>query len=330
MIKKRVSIPVAAVLLGGASILFADELADRVVRLELARTNELAATGKHVFARACAACHGPGGRGDGPAAEDLDPPPRDLTSRRFRFRTTPTGSLPRPEDLKRTIRLGLPGTAMAGYGDLFSEAELDGLVAFVYGLHGNPEPPRELVLTAPSGRDATAEGRAIYLISGCWTCHGLDGDGRGPASATLVDELDRPMKLLDLRYDPLKGGRDLESVVRTLRTGLNGAPMPSYDEAMLFAAEDYPVDSVRPTRDVELRAGSAAHRLATADRELLIAFLDTAPDRQEIAASDETSLAALRDARLEALAAYVLSLDRRRGFAYRLFREQPELEGREP
>ena len=328
---QRSGLPAAiAVLLGAASVLFADDLTDRIARLERELGKQRAAHGERIFARACAACHGTAGRGDGPAAADLDPAPRDLTSRRFRFRTTPTGALPRPEDLKRTIRRGLPGTAMAGYGDLFSERELDSLVAFVYALHGDPPPPDELQLSDRFDRvDASApDGRAIYLISGCWTCHGVNGNGRGPASATLTDELDRPMRVLDLRLDPFKGGRDLVSVVRTLRTGLNGAPMPSYDQAMLFAAEDYPVESVGPERDVELRAGSAAFRLAAADRETLRSYLAAAPDRKRIAALDETTRAELRDTRLEALARYVLSLDRRHGFAYRLLREHPEREAR--
>ncbi len=323
---------VVVVLLGAASMPLADDLTDRVARLERELGEQRAARGERIFARACAACHGPAGRGDGPAAADLEPPPRDLTSRRFRFRTTPTGALPRPDDLKRTIRHGLPGTAMAGYGDLFSEGELDSLVAFVYALHGDPPAPDELRLSERLDHidGAAADGRAIYLVSGCWTCHGINGDGRGPASATLTDELDRPMRILDLRFDPFKGGRDLASVVRTLRTGLNGAPMPSYDEAMLFAAEDYPVEAVLPQRDVELRAGSAAFRLAAADREVLRAYLAAAPDRERITALDETSIADLRDGRIEALARYVLSLDQRHGFAYRLFREHPELEARDP
>jgi putative copper export protein/mono/diheme cytochrome c family protein len=38
------------------------------------------AVGAEVYARQCASCHGPHGRGDGPAAKDLRPPPPDLTA----------------------------------------------------------------------------------------------------------------------------------------------------------------------------------------------------------------------------------------------------------
>ena len=305
------------ILLAATSVLLGADIDERVSRLERELGSQRAADGERIFARACAACHGMRGLGDGPAAADLDPPPRDLSSTRFRFRTTPTGALPRPEDLKRTIRRGLPGTAMAGFGDLFSERELDSLVAFVFSLHGDPAPATVLPLSERFDRAGTAgDGRAIYLVSGCWTCHGLDGNGHGPASATLTDELDRPMRILDFRHDAFKGGRDVASVVRALRTGLNGAPMPSYDEAMVFAADDYPLESL------------PLDQFAPSDREILQAFLDAAPDRRQIAALDRTSSSELRDMRLEALARYVLSLDKRRGFSYRLLRQHPDFEAR--
>ena len=39
--------------------------------------------GEVVYRRYCAACHGPEGRGDGPAAPALTPPPADLTRLRY-------------------------------------------------------------------------------------------------------------------------------------------------------------------------------------------------------------------------------------------------------
>jgi len=41
-------------------------------------TSELLAAGKTLFSQNCAACHGPAGQGDGPAAKGLNPPPRNL------------------------------------------------------------------------------------------------------------------------------------------------------------------------------------------------------------------------------------------------------------
>ncbi len=200
---------------------------------------------------------------------------------------------------------------MPAYGKLFSEVELDALAAFVYSLHGSPDPPAALPLERTDAVPAATvdEGRAVYLISGCWTCHGIRGDGRGPSAASLVDENEVPLRILDLRHDPFKGGHTLDDVIRALRTGLNGAPMPSYDEAMLFAAEDYPPESL------------PFDRFLPSDRELLRRYLQGIPSRAEI---ESGSREALRDRRIEALARYILSLDRRRGLGYRLFREEPE------
>jgi mono/diheme cytochrome c family protein len=40
---------------------------------------EAVSVGRDTFVRYCSACHGQGGRGDGPAAAVLQPPPADLT-----------------------------------------------------------------------------------------------------------------------------------------------------------------------------------------------------------------------------------------------------------
>ncbi|HXV75824.1 MAG TPA: c-type cytochrome [Candidatus Polarisedimenticolaceae bacterium] len=276
--------------------------------------------GARLFARSCAACHGTSGKGDGPGARQLDPRPRDLTTRQYRYRSTPTGSLPLPADLERTIRDGLPGTSMPGYGELFSSDQLDDLIAFVYSLQ--PAAVLEDPLPAPLAigplPEATPErirdGHALYLLSGCATCHDVRGRGKGPSARTLVDESERPIRPPDLRHDPLERGRDPEDVVRILRTGLNGAPMPSYDDAMLIARGDVS-DVAGFTDDPDVRT-------------MLEDFLRSSPTREEIDAMSESDRAALRDGRLAALAYYVLSLGRRQGACYWLFVERPEREPR--
>ena len=70
----------------------------------------------------CAVCHGAEGRGDGPAGALLTPPPRDFTSGVYKFRSTPSGTLPTESDVFRTISRGLPGTAMPPFADLLSES----------------------------------------------------------------------------------------------------------------------------------------------------------------------------------------------------------------
>ena len=303
----------------------APTLDERVARLEaelaVARQGEAARRGARVFARACAACHGSAGRGDGPAAADLDPPPRDLTARQFRFRTTPSGEQPRPEDLERTIRKGLPGSLMPGFGRLIADDEMSDLIAFVYSVRPEtagtwaPADPIVLAPVPPATAETIEKGRALYLMLGCGSCHGNRGDGKGPSAAGLTDENDRPMGTTDFLYDPLKGGRSAEAIVRALRTGLNGAPMPSYDDAVLFAREQIDPAAVPGGLDADERAAFEA-------------LARVAPTLAELQRLDDGGRSELRDRRLAAVAHYVLSLERRRGFRFWLFRQEPEREPR--
>jgi len=299
---------------------------DRLSALESAMERNLrtdaARRGAKIFARACAACHGRRGRGDGPAAADLHPPPRNLSTYQFRFRTTSTGSLPRPEDLERTIHRGLPGSSMPAFDDLFSSVETFDLIHFIYSLQepgsfDDVDPPEIGINPVPAIDPTTLrDGQAIYLIVGCWRCHGVNGAGNGPSARTLTDEDERRIRATDFRYDPFKGGRTPLDVVRALRTGLNGSPMPSYDEAMMIARED--------------RGDTVAleDRLSREAEDAVGAFLRSSPTRHELTAMSEAQRAELRERRLADLAHYVLSLTRRRGFYFRVFRERPERETR--
>jgi mono/diheme cytochrome c family protein len=212
---------------------------------------------------------------------------------------------------------------MPGFGSLFSDREISQLIGFIYSLRPDADetlaPPDPMALPAvePPEPATIEEGRALYLLLGCWRCHGVNGAGRGPSAATLTDENERPIHSTDLRYDPFKGGREAEAVVRTLLTGLNGTPMPAYGEALLVTREDA---GDRPPDE----------ELTPADRELLDEFVEASPTRATLEAMAEEARLALRDRYLGALAHYVLSLSRRRGAAYWLFREEPEREARLP
>lgn len=86
------------------------------------------------FTTHCAVCHGATGRGDGPGAKGLTPPPADLTDAR------------RMDELSlfslyNTITLGIKGTAMTGFAPL-SEAQRWGLAFYVSTL-ATPAAERE-------------------------------------------------------------------------------------------------------------------------------------------------------------------------------------------
>ena len=81
----------------------------------LQTTESRLATGQALFAQHCVSCHGPEGRGDGPAGVALQPPPRNLTS----LDSWKRG--PRLSDLFRTLTGGLQGTQMPGFDYLSVE-----------------------------------------------------------------------------------------------------------------------------------------------------------------------------------------------------------------
>jgi mono/diheme cytochrome c family protein len=98
-------------------------------------TPERLARGKQLYADAdCLACHGTGGRGDGPSAptlkdnRDLPIAATDLT-RPERFKN---GG--RPEDVYRTLVTGLAGTPMPSYADSLEPEQVWDLVYYMLSL----------------------------------------------------------------------------------------------------------------------------------------------------------------------------------------------------
>lgn len=86
-----------------------------------------AARGAELYRASCAACHGPSGRGDGPAAEGLEPPPTDFTAPGRAQEATPARDF-------QVVTLGIPATEMAGYADLLDVQQRWDLVAYLQTL----------------------------------------------------------------------------------------------------------------------------------------------------------------------------------------------------
>src|SRR5690242_20329532 len=71
-----------------------------------------AVRGQVVYQRYCVSCHGAHGDGNGEFAQWITPKPRDFRQGMFKWRSTPSGSLPLPSDIERTIENGVYGTYM--------------------------------------------------------------------------------------------------------------------------------------------------------------------------------------------------------------------------
>jgi cytochrome c oxidase cbb3-type subunit 2 len=192
--------------------------------------------GQGQFQRYCQACHGPWGNGRGDSFPWLDPKPRDFTRGIFKFRSTPSGTLPVDDDLFHTIQHGLWGSYMPKWSAL-GDGQLHDLIAYVesfsplFATQGRgipivipPEPP-----DTPASQ---AAGKQVYTQMGCFNCHGVEGRGDGPSSNTLVDDWGFPIQPANLTTGHYKAGDENWEVYKDFMTGLNGTPMPSYADSM--------------------------------------------------------------------------------------------------
>lgn len=199
---------------------------------------ELLGPGRFVFERHCVLCHGRRGNGKGELAPTTFPRPRDFTRGLFKFRSTPSGSLPTEEDLARTIQGGLTGTAMPAFSQL-PERDIRAVIEHLKSLsprwtnaafHLPPvalPPPPDWLSDHPVATGHARRGETLFQAA-CAPCHGMAGAGDGPAAESLRDAWDHPCPPRDLRVPILRAGSSPEAIYRTLVTGLDGTPMPSF------------------------------------------------------------------------------------------------------
>lgn len=172
-----------------------------------------AVEGSRVFVRAqCVVCHGPQGLGDGPAAANLRSPGKNLLtdflalfgirargeqlpSRPANFHNVVAMRLNSPFSMYETVTRGRPNTAMpafgprpaygaATFGVRLSDAERWHVIFHEWAFATTP---REVA----RGKQLY-ESRAVDVggrVLTCASCHGVNGDGRGPQGAELSSKL---------------------------------------------------------------------------------------------------------------------------------------------
>ena len=196
---------------------------------------DLLALGRGVYHSRCIGCHGKSGDGNGPAATFLAPRPRNFALGIFKFRTTPSGSLPTDGDLYRTVTRGVRGTAMPTWHEL-SDKERLAVVAFIkaFSSRFKDEQSEPAMIKEPPRATAelVAHGKDLYRAANCFQCHGEDGKGDGEAAAELTDDLKFPIRPSDFTRGQFKSGSTVRDIFRTMTLGLDGSPMPSFADSM--------------------------------------------------------------------------------------------------
>jgi DMSO reductase family type II enzyme heme b subunit len=173
--------------------------------------------GKDLYQFRCEVCHGEQGAGDGIAAELMYPKPRDFSLALFKYKTSPGTQLPRDEDLFNTIKYGLSGTAMPGWGlkgsALLSDEQIRSLIPVIKSFDITVAwPPEDAddeafdddgfytktdfrVITelepldgqVPYSEESLVKGKAAFEKS-CTECHGDEGRGNILSGKKLEDD----------------------------------------------------------------------------------------------------------------------------------------------
>jgi mono/diheme cytochrome c family protein len=180
-----------------------DALANLVrTRFMLPAAVETASEGSRIYAEYCSVCHGDTGKGAIWAAAGLSPKPVDFTD------TGIQDSLTR-DDMIHSVSYGRAETAMTGWKKRLTDNQIATVVDYVinafmpgskqarnsgnadhnHAQHQYTAPGIKLSaimrLPLPDGlRGDLSRGAQLYRDN-CTTCHGVEGDGRGPRASFI-------------------------------------------------------------------------------------------------------------------------------------------------
>jgi high-affinity iron transporter len=228
------------------------------------------ALGAAVYRTSCAGCHGDLGRGDGPLAAGLDPPPANLAD---------WGALSdqSPLDYYRRINIGVVGTAMPAFEDRLPAPERWAVALYATTLRLPPasgEAPEALRDFARTGKMSDAE-----LLDSL----GAPGDGSSGGLARLAAVRAHQSASSPAREVLAAVRAQVDSAYALARTGDTGASTRALDAYMTFEQIERDVRGRDAALAAELEAEFAALRAAAtagagpeldATRERLSAGLD--------------------------------------------------------
>ena len=197
---------------------------------------EASEKGKAVYENSCAHCHGIEGRGDGSAAENLLPKPRDFTRGLYKIRSTESGEIPTDQDLFDIITAGMPGSSMPEWETALSANERWEVGAYIKTFHDgfkeSETPPKQITLAGkiPYAEQSVETGKVLYTELGCVECHGNVGRGDGTSAPTLTDTWDFQTWPANLTQSwNFRGGADTEDIFKRFIGGIAGSPMPAFE-----------------------------------------------------------------------------------------------------
>lgn len=198
--------------------------------------------GKDIYARYCWWCHGESGEGNGPAADFLNPQPRDFTYGLYKWKSTPFDELtPGHRDFLAMLGgdairgkegwSGLKGTAMPGWKGVLKDGAINDVIAYIKSLAelGVPElAPVDLSGQIKNTIVSIKRGSKLFADN-CSECHGKEG--RGDGTKRLKDDFGIRTWPRDLTKPwTFRGGSTAEDIYTRITVGILGTQMPSFDD----------------------------------------------------------------------------------------------------
>lgn len=215
--------------------------------------------GDSLYRSNCAFCHGITGKGGrGP----------DLTGRRSHGDT--------PNDVKRIVKDGIPGTTMPAFAN-FMDDELDKLAAYV----------QQFSQGGASSMKVTGDAKAgatVYARNGCVNCHQIDGKGSvfgpdltriGAARSTeyIHDSIVKPSADIPLEWESVTVTQTDGRKVSGLRVNEDTFTIQLRDASGKFRIFDK--SSLQSVTDNKKSAMPAYDKLSKTDLDNLLAYLDS-------------------------------------------------------
>lgn len=174
-----------------------------------AQTNS---AGKALYDKNCAFCHGVDGRADTPVGRILNPRPRRFADPVEMARIT-------DDQMIKSIKEGIPGTAMAPWGKRLSEPQIGDLIDYIHTLEVKTGPQKS------SEQISLEVGRRIYDKE-CSFCHGLEGKADTDAAKVLKPP---PRKFAD----PIEMARvDDGRLYAAIKLGISGSAMAGWGDRL--------------------------------------------------------------------------------------------------
>ena len=195
-------------------------------------------SGKALYGKYCSQCHGEKGDGQGYATPHLYSRAPRLHDGQVQGSDDAQRSAPDTSGPRQHHRRGMPYTSMPAWPNL-TDQEVSDIAYFITTFSADftnrrAYSPAHAVSKCAGRHERDHRAREkLYEENGCLKCHGNLGRGDGPSAPTLVDDFAKPIRAADLSQRwTFRGGSSREDIFRTMTTGLNGTPMPSFADAL--------------------------------------------------------------------------------------------------